>query len=69
MVEVDEETRNTLITNVHTEKASIIASRIYKISNSLVHFRALLDNYIDEDDLFIVNGTLTSLLEITYTTD
>lgn len=67
--ETDEEARNTLIRNVHTEKANIIASRIYKIRNSLVHFRALLDNYIDEDDLFIVNGTLASLLEITYATD
>lgn len=67
--EMDDEDRKTLLTNVHSEKASIISNRIYKIRNSLVHFRALLDSYIDEDDLFIVNGTLASLLEKTYATD
>lgn len=67
--ELDDESRNTLSTNAHSEKAGIIASRIYKIRNSLVHFRALLDSYIEEDDLFIVNGVLALLLERIYAID
>ncbi|HAS6182205.1 TPA: hypothetical protein I7160_02215 [Vibrio vulnificus] len=51
---------------IFKSKATIIAERIYKIRNSMVHYRVIFDDYIKIDDVYIVNSVMCVLVNKIY---
>jgi hypothetical protein len=47
-------------------KAKIIGDRIYKIRNSMVHYRVIFDDYIKLDDVYVVNSVMCRLVNDIY---